>query len=223
MPPTWAVGPCGACPLIFNSPDESQTGPIGINVAKHWCLPLVLTRTVCLLRRAWKVLCVLNPDQRKKVACGFAAPFLQVTDALHGSTAAARHHRQLSNDLLESFSKLNIMDTCFWPSYSWGENEQLWRSRRLRSAATSFAAFFGRRVRWLVSSDWSESSWPLRPRASTVTSVSPTTARPSWACWGWPTPWPSREVKTTSTATRSLRWLDHAWRRLWCLQVSGEL
>lgn len=150
MPPTWAVGPCGACPLIFNSPDESQTGPIGINVAKHWCLPLVLTRTVCLLRRAWKVLCVLNPDQRKKVACGFAAPFLQVTDALHGSTAAARHHRQLSNDLLESFSKLNIMDTCFWPSYSWGETSSFdvhavsgqLRPLSQRSLAVVFADLF---------------------------------------------------------------------------------
>lgn len=143
-------------------------------------------------------------------------------------TAAARHLRQLSNDLLESSSKLNITDICFCAQLQLGEViggktssfdvdaisgrlRPLW----LRSSA----------VRWLVSSAdlWSESSWPLRPRASTVTSASPTTALPSWGCWGWPTPWPSREVKTTSTATRLLRWLDPASRRLWCLQVSGEL
>lgn len=116
-------GPMRSVSIYFEQrgPDESQTGPIGINAAKRWCSPLALTSTVCLLRRACSVLCVLNSDQRKKVACGVAASFLQVADALHGSTAAARHHRKLSNDLLESFSKLDVMDICFSHSYSWGK------------------------------------------------------------------------------------------------------
>lgn len=36
-------------------------------------------------------------------------------------TAAARHLRQLSNDLLESFSKLNITDICFCAQLQLGE------------------------------------------------------------------------------------------------------
>lgn len=67
-----------------------------------------------------------------------------------------------------------------------------------------------------------ESSWRPRQRVSTVTLVRPITAPPSWACWGWPIPWPSREASTTSSATPSPPWPGHASQRPSCPQVPGE-
>lgn len=176
----------------------------------------------------------------------FAASFLQETDALHSRTRAVQHEWRVLNNLPESSSKLNIKYIWFagLKSEKVVKNKQLWICGYIQrswpplrcfharvilcayvQAVCWFPWFLCRNVHWHVSTAdlWSESSWQLRPRASTVTLVSPTTALPSWACWGWPTRWPSREVNTTSTATRLLRWLGHASRRLWCPQVSGEI
>ena len=42
--------------------------------------------------------------------------------------------------------------------------------------------------------------------SSAAGSARPTTAPPSWACWGWPRPWPSRGASATSWSTPSPPW-----------------
>lgn len=99
---------------VYVDPDESQTGPVGINAAKHrcWRAGFVFSEGPGKFCVFW----ILISGRRSRAALPprssrYQTPF----------TPASRHPRQLSDDLLESFPKLTIMDICFSPSYSWGK------------------------------------------------------------------------------------------------------